>query len=490
MTARDAYGNVVTAFSGAGNTVVITDTTGTIDDPVPPLVSGVFTAGVLAAQSVTVTAPWVGNVITVTDSAGGLGTGTETGVSNGFNVEVNPAALAQFAFTTQPVATYLAGGGIVVRIEAQDSLGNLITGFNGTATISDLTGTVNEGVANPPGPVDTVIAFVNGVYNNGLGQTLFVTGARVGDILTVTRGGISRDSNAFDVQPNVLDSFSVTAAGGGAIGTQKADTAFGIDLTARDVYGNVLSFGANVFRGTVAISDVTGTIAPVVIGAFVAGVRAESVQVTQSAVGDVITVVSGGRSGVSNAFTVGAGALDHFTYTTQPVGPYLAGAGIVVRIEARDVYDNLLTGYTQGVVVSDSTGTVSEGTPNSGDTVIAFSGGVYNNALAASLFITKAQGGVQLTVSDSGKVGVSAAFVVKPAVLHHFGVGAIGGQVADTAFNVVITAYDVYNNVLSSGVNNFNGAGNTVAISDSTGTITPVVSGVFTNGVLTRSWCR
>ena len=170
VTARDAYGNVVTAFSGAGNTVVITDTTGTIDDPVPPLVSGVFTAGVLAAQSVTVTAPWVGDVITVTDSAGGLGTGAETGVSNGFNVEVNPAALAQFAFTTQPVATYLAGGGIVVRIEAQDSVGNLITGFNGTATISDLTGTVNEGVANPPGPVDTVIAFVNGVYNAAWGR--------------------------------------------------------------------------------------------------------------------------------------------------------------------------------------------------------------------------------------------------------------------------------------------------------------------------------
>ena len=46
-----------------------------------------------------------------------------------------------------------------------------------------------------------------------------------------------------------MDAFSVTAAGGGAIGTQAADTAFGIDLTARDVYGNVLSFGANVFNG-------------------------------------------------------------------------------------------------------------------------------------------------------------------------------------------------------------------------------------------------
>ena len=75
----------------------------------------------------------------------------ETGASNGFNVEVNPAALAQFVFTTQPVGPYLAGDGIVVRIEAQDSVGNLITGFNGSATISDLTGTVNEGVAESAG---------------------------------------------------------------------------------------------------------------------------------------------------------------------------------------------------------------------------------------------------------------------------------------------------------------------------------------------------
>ena len=118
--------------------------------------------------------------------------------------------------------------------------------------------------------------------------------------------------------------------------------------------------------------------------------------------------------------------------------------------------------------------------------MIAFSGGVYNNALAASLFITQAQGGVQLTVVDSGKVGVSAAFAVNPAVLSSFGVGAIGGQVADTAFNVVITAYDVYGNVLSTGPNNFNGAGNTVQISDSTGTVTPVVSGAFTAGVRTE----
>ena len=294
------------------------------------------------------------------------------------------------------------------------------------------------------------------------------------------------------MQPNVLDSFAVVAGGGGSIGTQAADVAFNIDLTARDVYGNVLSFGPNVFTGTVAISDTTTTVLPVVSGAFAAGLRTELVQVTQSAAGDVITVVSGGRSGASNAFAVVAGVLDHFTYTTQPGATYLAGGGIAVRIEARDFYDNLKVGYTQGVALSDTTGTVSEGSPNSGDTVITFSNGVYNNAVAANLFITQAQAGVTLTVTDGAVNTSSNAFTVQPAVLNRFAVeagggGNIGAQVADTAFNVRLTALDVYGNVLSTGANNYNGAGNTVTIGDSTGTIAPVVSGVFTAGVRTES---
>ena len=324
ITARDSQGNKVVSFTGAGATVNITNAPPVLS--IAPVVSGTFTNGV-RTESVSITTTAVGDQIRVTDSAGGPGTGVETGVSNLFNVEVNPSALAQFAYTVQPVGPYIAGNGIVVRVEARDSVGNLITGFNGTATMSDLTGTVNEGVANPPGPADVTIQFVNGVYNNGLGATLYVTKAAVGDVIRVSRGGVSNDSGAFTVQPNVLNSFTVTAGGGGAIGVQAADTAFNIDLTALDVYGNVLSFGPNVFTGTVSIGDTTTTITPVVSGAFAAGVRTESVQVTQSAVGDVITVVSGGRSGVSNGFNVVAGALNHFTYTTQPVGPYLAGAG-------------------------------------------------------------------------------------------------------------------------------------------------------------------
>jgi len=269
-------------------------------------------------------------------------------------------------------------------------VGNLITGFNGTVTISDPTGTIYEGAPLGTGPGDVTIQFANGIYD-GSGGTLYITGAQAGIVITVYKGGISNDSVAFTVEPAVLDSFTVEAQGGGSIGTQAADTAFNIDITAYDVYGNVLSSGPNEFVGTVDISDTTTTIAPVVSGVFVAGVRTESVQVTQAAVGDVITVTNsvGVETGASNAFTVVPGVLDHFTFDLQPVATYEAGEGIAVRIFAEDVQGNLKTGYTQGVTVSDSTGTISEGAPGSGDTVITFTNGVYNAGAAANLFVTQ-----------------------------------------------------------------------------------------------------
>ena len=156
---------------------------------------------------------------------------------------------------------------------------------------------------------------------------------------------------------------------------------------------------------------------------------------------------------------------------------------------ARDANDNLKTNYTTGAVISDSTGTIAEGGPNSGDTVVAFSAGVYNAALASTLFVTQAQAGITITVSDGVPNGVSAAFEVQPDILDYFtveagGGGNIGNQVADTAFNIDLTAYDQWGNVLDTGPNVYN---NTVDLSDSTGTIVPGVSGAFVNGVRTEN---
>jgi hypothetical protein len=159
------------------------------------------------------------------------------------------------------------------------------------------------------------------------------------------------------------------------------------------------------------------------------------VQSTLVGVGVRVRVVEAGGtygvdpSGESNGFNVVPGVLDHFLYTLEPTplpAVYEAGDGIAVTIRAEDAYDNLLTGYTQGVAVSDTTGTISEGAPGSGDTVITFTNGIYNVGGAANLFVTRAQGNVEITVQDGAVVGVSGQFTVEPAVLASFGVRATG----------------------------------------------------------------
>jgi hypothetical protein len=89
ITARDANNNTVTSFDGAGNTVEISST-GTLT--AGSGTTATFTNGVLSSHSVTISN--TGSfTITATDSAGGLGTGSENGTSNSFTVNSGPASV-------------------------------------------------------------------------------------------------------------------------------------------------------------------------------------------------------------------------------------------------------------------------------------------------------------------------------------------------------------------------------------------------------------
>ncbi|MBN2324851.1 MAG: hypothetical protein JXQ30_14060, partial [Spirochaetes bacterium] len=104
VTAYDQYNNVLDAgtnrFHGAGNTVDFSDYTGTI----APTTSNTFTNGVLT-QNVTVTEAGTNDRIFAFDSAGGLGTGVESGASNAFNVNAG-------AFNHVLLRTAADGGGV------------------------------------------------------------------------------------------------------------------------------------------------------------------------------------------------------------------------------------------------------------------------------------------------------------------------------------------------------------------------------------------
>lgn len=90
------------------------------------------------------------------------------------------------------------------------------------------------------------------------------------------------------------------------------------------------------------------------------------------------------------------------------------------------------------------------------------------------VFITSTVGAYP-TVTDTAQVTFTAGD------LHHFVFGPIGDHVAGISFTVSITAYDQYSNVLDY----FNGS---VTLSDTTGSLTPVDSDNFANGVLMTQW--
>ena len=81
---------------------------------------------------------------------------------------------------------------------------------------------------------------------------------------------------------------------------QFVNTPFQVVITARDVSGNRLTG----FTGQAALSDSTGTIAPVTTGNFAAGVFTGSVSIAQIANGVVISASAGAATGASNAFEV------------------------------------------------------------------------------------------------------------------------------------------------------------------------------------------
>src|SRR5207249_2965974 len=116
---------------------------------------------------------------------------------------------------------------------------------------------------------------------------------------------LSGTSNAFTVNPGVLNNFLVEAAVGGAIPTQTAGSAFNIKITARDANNNTVTG----FTGTATITS-TGTLvgAPVTTATFASGVLT-SHSVTISNTGSFTLTATNGSNGTSNAFTVNARGL-------------------------------------------------------------------------------------------------------------------------------------------------------------------------------------
>jgi hypothetical protein len=196
---------------------------------------------------------------------------------------VNVQAFHSFAF--DPIATpETVGVAFTAGIRVLDSLGAPMTGYSGTALISDLTGTVS--------PV--LVTFAGGLAS----PVLTISDTLRNNFLVIDDGMANDTSNLFDVVNSGLHHFAVDS-----IGMQIKNIPFPISLSARDFFDDTVT----AFTGKADLWDKTGTLTPDSTGAFTAGVWSGSVNVGAGISSDSIFIsYYNGKliAGVSNGFWV------------------------------------------------------------------------------------------------------------------------------------------------------------------------------------------
>jgi len=433
ITARDQYGNTATDFGGTAN---ITDDTGTL----VPAVSGAFTNGT-RIENITITRAHSDVAISVNDGS------NHNGSSNLFNIihaSIN-------SFTIANISDQAAGTPFPVTVTAIDIYGNTITSFDGSGNTVNIT-------HNGTGVIIPTLSgeFIKGIWTGNLTITQTQTGDRI--IITRTGGGVTAQSNQFNVSASSVDHFVISAIGN----NQTAGSSFPVTITAKDAAGNTITN----FSGSANLFDETGTNTPSQFS-FTNGIWSGNVIITSSRQQNTLTVSSLGKSNTSNEFNVGASVVNGFVIE-QISTPQVVGTAFNVDIKAVDQFGNTAN-YNGNVTLSDDTGTLIPGT----------SGLFGNGLLTQSVTIIKTASDVKITASDgSTNYGASNYFNVISGPVHHFVVNVSGNQIAKDPFTIQVQAEDEYNNIAT-------GFTGTVDLTDITNAVRPAKSSSFTAGFWT-----
>lgn len=315
--AGGAVGWRVTLFVGGESTSAVNDTKTTPSVPA----DGTFSCSVVVASdsdpfkspdgsnvAFTLRVQSVGNPAAVeykgdngeTYSAGG-GIQTDTARAT------VAGTLDRFAVTPNTTAI-TAGETVVLTIAALDASGNTMASFAETANLS----------YSPSGSGDTPFAtgpFVAGVRI----ETATLTAA--GSVVIKVESGTAAGTSVVTVAAAPAAAFLVSAPASAAAGDP-----FQITVTAVDTWGNT----ATSFGETATISDSTGLVTPTTSGAFVAGVRTETVRVGTVHPADLIRFARGGITGGA-VVAIGAATSNVLVEAwaeTEPGG----GMTIIVRV--------------------------------------------------------------------------------------------------------------------------------------------------------------
>jgi hypothetical protein len=177
-----------------------------------------------------------------------------SGTSNRFTVNA-PPKLSSFSITVNG-GTPTAGTAFSITITAQDQYGNAFTGFNGTVTLTDSSGTITP---------TTSPTFVNGVCTMSVTVTKAYTsllGLFGGDVITATETGntaVTGSSSGFSVNAAAATKLVFTTVPAAFThGTGSGHISGVFTITLEDQYGNTATSSSNVVV-TLTSTSSTGT---------------------------------------------------------------------------------------------------------------------------------------------------------------------------------------------------------------------------------------
>src|SRR5256886_404512 len=372
---------------------------------------------------------------------------------------------SQLVFTVPPTNT-AAGAAITpaVQVAVQDALGNTVTSFSGTVTVTL--------AANPGGGTlagHPTVTAVNGVATFA---DLSIDRVSTGYMLQATGAGWTTASVPFDVTPGAATQLAFTV--------QPTNTAAGapitpaVQVTARDASGNTATqFTGNI---TVALGANQGgaTLGCVPTHAAVAGVASfPGLSLNKTGSGYTLTATSG-------AIALSAGAATQIALNAGNNQTVAAGSAVPIRssVIVRDGSGNPVAGVAVTFAVAPGNGTIT------GPNQINDATGI---AAVASWTLATTAGANKITATATGLTGSPVTFTATGTAGSAGSIAASAGDRQTATVNTAVTPPAVI--VKDQFGNPVAGAAVTFAPASGQGSITGAAQTTNASGIATvGSW--
>ena len=334
---------------------------------------------------------------TLTSSYTGLTSATTT-------FTISAGATTKLVYTAGTTQTVAAGSvSAIVTVQRQDASGNPTT--TGAITVNLATSASSTGKFYSDAGGTTQITTVSIVAGASSASFYYKDTAAGSPTLTSSYTGLTSATTTFTISAGATTKLVYTA---GTTQTVAAGSVSAIVTVQRqDASGNPTTTGAiTVNLATSAsstgkfYSDAGGT-TQITTVSIVAGASSASFYYKDTAAGSpTLTSSYTGLTSATTTFTISAGALSKFAFTT--IGSQTVNVAFSITITAQDAYGNTVTSYIGTPTITYSAGTISP------TNIGAFASGTKTG----SVTVTIAGSSVTITATDGTTTGTSNTFTV------------------------------------------------------------------------------